>query len=137
MSKDIFQIYQIKQGEDYHYQRFVNSKELAKQGIEPNIADYDITYNGNLDDIPYQNKLDGIYQKFNIDKPSDFKGHSLSVSDVIVTKINGNKTAYFIDNIGFKELPNFFVECKNKIYNNGYQTNFDKNFDYEDEEELE
>lgn len=52
--------------------------------------------------------LEDIYRRFNIDHPEDFKGHSLSVSDVVVLHGNGADTAYYVDSIGFQELPGFF-----------------------------
>lgn len=53
--------------------------------------------------------LDGIFCKFNINRPEDFKGHSLSASDVVVLNVDGTKTAWYVDRIGFKEVPGF---CK-------------------------
>ena len=52
--------------------------------------------------------LEDIYRRFNIDHPEDFRGHSLSVSDVVVLHENGADAAYYVDSIGFKELPGFF-----------------------------
>ena len=52
--------------------------------------------------------LEDIYRRFNIDHPEDFKGHSLSVSDVVVLHGNGADAAWYVDSIGFKELPDFF-----------------------------
>lgn len=51
--------------------------------------------------------LEDIYTRFNIDHPEDFKGHSLSVSDVVVLHEKGSDTAYYVDSIGFKEVPDF------------------------------
>ena len=53
--------------------------------------------------------LDKLFTKFNIDRPADFKGHSLSVSDMVVLNDNGKRTAWFCDSWGFKEVPGF---CK-------------------------
>lgn len=53
--------------------------------------------------------LEDIYRKFNMDHPEDFRGHSLSVSDVVVLHESGSDTAYYVDSFGFQELPNFFV----------------------------
>ena len=52
--------------------------------------------------------LEDIYRRFNMDHPEDFKGHSLSVSDVVVLHGNGADAAWYVDSIGFKELPDFF-----------------------------
>ena len=51
--------------------------------------------------------LDMIYQRFNVDHPADFKGHSLSVSDIVALKQNGVVSCHYVDSIGFRELPNF------------------------------
>ena len=51
--------------------------------------------------------LDGLYERFNIDRPRDFTGHSMSVGDIIVVNDKGNLTAYFVDSISFKELDQF------------------------------
>ena len=54
--------------------------------------------------------LDGIYERFNIQRPADFTGHSLSVSDVVVLNDGSTVKAYYVDSIGFAELPEFFKE---------------------------
>ena len=51
--------------------------------------------------------LEGIYEKFNLYRPEDFHGHSLSVSDVVVISRNGKRQAFFVDTIGFKDIPGF------------------------------
>ena len=51
--------------------------------------------------------FEDIYTRFNIDHPKDFKGHSLSVSDVVVLHQNGQDTAHYVDNFGYKEVPEF------------------------------
>ena len=52
--------------------------------------------------------LESLYAMFNINRPEDFRGHSLSVSDVIVLRDGEEKKAYFVDSIGFRELPGFY-----------------------------
>ena len=54
--------------------------------------------------------LEDIFTRFNVDRPADFKGHSLSVSDVVSIRENGKDTAYFVDCFGFKEIPDFFKD---------------------------
>ena len=51
--------------------------------------------------------LEGLYEKFNIDHPSDFRGHSLSVSDIVALRVNGVVSSHYVDSFGFKELPEF------------------------------
>lgn len=66
---------------------------------------YDSVYKGNMEDGM---TLESLYAMFNINRPEDFRGHSLSVSDVIVLRDREEKKAYFVDSFGFKELPDFF-----------------------------
>ncbi len=54
--------------------------------------------------------LDSIYERFNLQRPADFRGHSLSVSDVIVLHQNGQDQAFFVDSFGFKQVPEFFTD---------------------------
>ena len=71
-------------------------------------TNYDLTYIGQFEAAADTNgTLNGIYEKFNEDRPKDFTGHSLSMSDVIVLKQNGKNTAHYVDAIGFKEVPEF------------------------------
>lgn len=100
-----YKIYQFKSGEENHCKRFMS---LSNQPEPVNIADYQLVYEGSLIDIDGDDKLEGIFKKFNIDHPDDFKGHSLSVSDVIVTDVDGKKTAYFCDSFGYTEIPDFY-----------------------------
>lgn len=58
---------------------------------------------------PDTDTLDKIFTKFNIDHPADFKGHSLSTSDVVVLNDNGKRTGWYCDSWGFKRVPCF---CK-------------------------
>ena len=54
--------------------------------------------------------LETIYECFNIHRPEDFTGHSLSVSDVVVLECETEKKAFYVDSFGFSELKDFFVE---------------------------
>lgn len=109
--EETYKIYQLKDNEYNRQFEFEGSDWLDEHQINPVISDYDEVYSGNLADIDFkQHKLDGIYQKFNVDHPADFRGHSLSVSDVIVLNQKGKETAYYVDSFGFKELPEFFKE---------------------------
>lgn len=110
-----YSIYQLKSGAEYYDYRFSNSDYMEKRGYVPNYADYDMVYTGDLSDIQGNNKLESIYEKFNIAHPEDFTGHSLSVSDIVVIEENGEQTAHFVDSIGFTKMPDFFLERKNNI----------------------
>ncbi len=72
-------------------------------------ANYELVYSAEL--TP-GTSLEDIYTRFNIDHPKDFKGHSLSVSDVVVLHQNGQDTAYYVDSFGYKNVPEFLQEQK-------------------------
>ncbi len=100
-----YEIYQLNAGG--RDQMFMNMKELRVMRVTPNIASYDAVYKGTLE--PGMT-LDSLYTKFNVERPEDFKGHSLSVSDVIVVNDEHGKTAWFVDSFGFTQLPDFFTQ---------------------------
>jgi len=99
-----FTIYQLKSGEDNHYRRGESYKELRLQGEQPDIKNYDLVYTSKMDQSA---TLENIYQEFNINKPADFTGHSLSMSDIVVVKTNGVYTANYIDTFGYVSCPDF------------------------------
>ena len=108
-----YRIYQLKDTPDYHGIRFQNSARNQKQGVKLNQDDYDLIYEGNWDelkDIPANYRLERIFEKFNTDLPEDFRGHSLSVSDVITVGNEDTQTAYYVDSVGFTDFPEFFKE---------------------------
>ena len=72
-------------------------------------ANYELVYSAPL--AP-ETSLEDIYTRFNIDHPKDFKGHSLSVSDVVVLHQDGQDAAHFVDSVGFREVPEFLQEQK-------------------------
>ena len=80
---------------------------VEKKGMTVSRADYDLIYTALLTE---KDTLDGIYERFNIQRPADFTGHSLSVSDVVVLNDGSTVKAYYVDSIGFAELPEFFKE---------------------------
>ena len=91
--------------------RFAAMRYLNKQNIALSIENYEILYRGNLPEgkrsVPQAELLEQLYQKFNFARPTDYHGHSLSVSDVIMLNQNGKISAHYVDSIGFKELPGF------------------------------
>ena len=101
-----YEIYQLKDNAASSNLLFLSSSELEKTGHTANIARYDMIYYGTM--TPGMN-LDSIYTKFNVDRPSDFQGHSLSVSDVIVVRDEEEVTAYYVDSFGFKPIPEFYM----------------------------
>ena len=106
-SNNQFGIYQLNdspQARDIH---FMNSNYLEMKGIAVSRENYDLVYTAPLEE---GTGLEDIYVKFNIDHPKDFRGHSLSVSDVVVLHQNGENTYHFVDSFGYKEVPEFIQE---------------------------
>ena len=66
--------------------------------------------------------LEGIFERFNIDHPKDFKGHSLSVSDVVVLHQHGQDTAHYVDSFGFQQVPEFLREPQKELAPDNYLT---------------
>ena len=106
--QDAFLIYQIRHGGELDAYRFMNYDYLQSKGVMPERGGYDAIYTGGVMDYGNaRTNLDMIYQRFNVDHPADFKGHSLSVSDIVALKQNGVVSCHYVDSIGFRELPNF------------------------------
>ncbi|MGI6316430.1 MAG: YodL domain-containing protein [Christensenellales bacterium] len=103
-NKDTFSIYQLKRNEETQDLRFEPYYRLQNAGQSLNPANYDLIYTAPL--TPDMS-LEQIFERFNIDHPKDFKGHSLSVSDVVVLHQNGQETAHYVDSIGYKQVPEF------------------------------
>ena len=106
-SEKQFGIYQITERDPEHDYRFMGLDYVEKKGMTVARADYDLIYAAPLTE---KDTLDGIYERFNIQRPADFTGHSLSVSDVVVLNDGSTVKAYYVDSIGFVELPGFFKE---------------------------
>lgn len=110
-----FKIYQLPDGEKYHGIRFESLKQLHKDDVRLNYEDYKLVYDGSNNDLPEFSRdtlLDTIFTEFNtnISSYDDFGGHSLSVSDVVVTEIDGEEKAFYCDRAGWTEMHEFFVE---------------------------
>ena len=99
-----FGIYQIKDdspGENY---AFMNMSFIESHGMQIKKEDYKLVYVGELSG---NMSLDDIFERFNIDRPEDFRGHSLSVSDIVVLNDGEKVTAHFVDSISFEQLDSF------------------------------
>ncbi len=112
--KQTFEIYQMKSGDRFHYQRFESYESLQQQNFPVDFKNYDPVYSGTT---PPNTTLEDIYTKFNLDRPEDFTGHSLSVGDIIVLRNGGTLSgtqdnAFFVDDIGFKPVPEFVSSRK-------------------------
>ena len=96
---DTYKIYQLHNTPEYHGIIFSSMEENKNENLS--IKDYDLVYQGDIADFSSEDFLEEIYVKFNLDRPKDFMGHSLSISDVVVTEINNEQKAYYCDRIGF------------------------------------
>ena len=108
-SEKQFGIYQITARDPEYDYRFMNLDFVKRHGMEVNRADYELVYTAPLTE---KDTLEAIYERFNIQRPADFTGHSLSVSDVVVLNDGKSIKACYVDSIGFAELPDFFKERK-------------------------
>ena len=105
---DSYAILQLRRSDETVYERFASMRELGRMGVEPNIDHYEVVYVGELTKRGDQTDvLEGLYTKFNIDHPADFKGHSVSVSDIVALQVAGVVSCHYVDSIGFAELPDF------------------------------
>ena len=104
LDKDTFSIYQLKRGDETRDFRFEPYDRLAATGRTADQANYDLIYTAEL--TP-GTSLEDIYTRFNIDHPKDFRGRSLSISDVVVLHQNGQDTAHYVDSSGYRQVPEF------------------------------
>lgn len=105
---DAYAILQLKAGDETRDREFMSYPYLQRKGMEPEIDHYEVVYASALPAHHNQTELlEGLYQKFNIDHPSDFTSHSLSVSDIVALRVNGVVSSHYVDSFGFKELPEF------------------------------
>ena len=100
-----YSIYQLDLSDNTDNFRFMSLDWLESKGLSVDRDHYQMVYA--MQREPGET-LEDIYRRFNIDHPEDFRGHSLSVSDVVVLHEKGTDTAYYVDSIGFQELPDFF-----------------------------
>ena len=107
--KDTYSIYQLKHGDETRDLRFEPYDRLQVTGNVVDKANYELIYSAEL--TP-GTSLEDIYTRFNIDHPKDFKGHCLSVSDVVVLHQDGQDTAHYVDSFGYKSVPEFLQEQK-------------------------
>ena len=113
-----YKIYQLKNSPENHAIRFEGYSLAEKHGEPAKPENYDLVYSGSLDEFEDENKLEAIYTKFNLDRPEDFKGHALSVSDIIVM----NNEAHYVDSYGFVDASDRFLgKEKEKINVNDYE----------------
>lgn len=108
-SNNTYRIYQLKSDDELWQYHFENLESLKDHDLKVEGKNYELKYEGEWKEGMH---LEGIYTKFNIDRPEDFTGHSLSVSDIVVLNRDGKETAHFVDSVGFVEVPEFFLESE-------------------------
>ena len=116
---DAFGIYQLKDGDGMRDYRFEPYDRLQAAGLSVEATNYNLVYTAEL--TP-GTSLEDIYTRFNTDHPEDFKGHSLSVSDIVVLHQNGENTAHYVDRIGYRDVPEFLRGQVQQITPDGLMT---------------
>ena len=114
-STDTYAILQLRHIDETRDERFESYERLRQAGKEADIDHYEVIYTAPL--LPYTDQnvmLENLYEKFNVGRPEDFYGHSLSVSDVVMLRQNGIVSAHYVDSVGFTPLENFYSQ-KNHI----------------------
>ena len=101
---DSFSIYQLKGGNETLDYRFEPLDSIHRNGLSVKPENYELVYEAPL---TAKDDLESIYTRFNVDRPADFTGHSLSVSDIVVLHQDGKDTAHYCDRAGFSEVPEF------------------------------
>ena len=123
---DKYGIYQLKDNPELRDFHFAGTESLKRRGIIKDNFDaikpenYNLVYVGELSELSKDyiglqtqgDTLEALYEKFNIDHPEDFKGHSLSVSDIVVLHENGENSAHFVESVGYTRLPDFMRELE-------------------------
>ena len=99
-----FSIYQLKGGSETLDYRFEPLDSIHRNGLSVKPGNYELVYTAPLTE---KDNLESIYTRFNVDRPADFTGHSLSVSDIVVLHQDGKDTAHYCDRAGFSEVPEF------------------------------
>ena len=104
---DRYAIYHVDEGTPGKQHLFMNMAMVKEDGITIDAANYKCVYSGRLHE---NEKLDDLYAMFNDNPPADYKAHSMSVNDVIITNRGGDMQAYYVDRFGFAELPDFAAQ---------------------------
>lgn len=104
---DHFELYQINPTQEYRKYMYMGIDSLHRMGWDVNKDRYALMY---TDKISSKITAEDIFIRFNRDIPRNFRGRSMSVSDILVLCIGGKRTTYYVDSIGFTELPDNFWE---------------------------
>ena len=103
-AENSFSIYQLKGGNETLDYRFEPLDSIHRNGLSVKPENYELVYEAPL---TAKDDLESIYTRFNVDRPADFTGHSLSVSDIVVLHQDGKDTAHYCDRFGFSQVPEF------------------------------
>ena len=108
---DVYMVMQLRHDEKILDERFASMRELHRRGKTPDPEHYEVTYYADLpamwQDVPNNEILEELFQMFNLSRPQDFEGHSLSVSDIVALKTDAVVSFHYVDSIGFQELQGF------------------------------
>ena len=107
-----FSIYQLKGGNETLDYRFEPLDSIHRNGLSVKPENYELVYEAPL---TAKDNLESIYTRFNVDRPADFTGHSLSVSDIVVLHQGGKDTAHYCDRAGFSEVPEFLQPAQKSL----------------------
>ena len=102
-----FSIYQVPRGPEGRDFRYRSYEGLQADGLSVDRKNYQLVYTAPLDK---NTSLDEIYHRFNMEHPTDYTGRSLSLGDIVVFRQDGKQTAYYVDSVGYREVPEFFKE---------------------------
>ena len=117
--EDSFSIYQLKGGDETLDYRFEPLDSIHRNGLSVDPANYELVYTAPLTE---RDSLESIYTRFNMDRPADFTGHSLSVSDIVVLHQDGKDTAHYCDRFGFSQVPEFLQERQPELTPDALET---------------
>ena len=104
---DSYCIYQLKSNDETAELLFMSNNYLREHNLAVSYENYDAVYSGQLSGTE---TLDDLYMKFNMERPQDFTGHSLSVSDIVAIRQNGVVSCHYVDSVGFADVPDFLPE---------------------------
>lgn len=108
-----FSIYQVPPGPEGRDFRYRSYEDLQADGLSVDRKNYQLVYTAPLDK---DTTLDEIYRRFNIEHPSDYKGHSLSTGDIVVFRQDGKQTAYYVDEgADYRQVPEFFAQPEKQL----------------------
>ena len=111
-AENSFSIYKLKGGNETLDYRFEPLDSIHRNGLSVKPENYELVYEAPLTE---KDNLESIYTRFNVDRPADFTGHSLSVSDIVVLHQDGKDTAHYCDRAGFSEVPEFLQPAQKSL----------------------